>query len=367
MIKALDKWLVPYLRQCITRCKTPVTDVMLAVCDHFEPFHDTDKEGALRRLSIWHEKLPKVISSASDHEGHGPKHTFFYPNEQYDDEVIASLAELCRATKNEIEVHLHHHDDTVANFRRSLDQGIREFRSHGLLGSNLQGQPVFGFIHGNWALDDSDPQGRGCGVRGELAILKQAGCYADFTMPSAPHRTQAPIANQLYYSRSKPSGCSHHVGTRAAVGESGTRGLRDQQDWLLLVQGALGLDWRRRKWGLLPRIENSDLNSNNPPTAHRMHGWIRAEISVAGAENWRFVKLHTHGGPERNHPALIGETRQRFHDDLAIVAAQSGFRLHYVSAREMVNVLHAAEDGHAGNAGEWRDYIYGQPPCLQNT
>lgn len=364
MIKALDKWLVPYLKQCLTRQMTPVTDVMLAVCDHFEPFHDTDKDGALRRLSIWHKELPEIVASASDHHGHGPKHTFFYPVEQYDNEVITSLAELCHLTKNETEIHLHHHNDTADNFRKSLNEGVQALRRHGLLGNNRDGQPVFGFIHGNWALDDSDPQGVGCGVRGELAILKKAGCYADFTMPSAPHRTQAPIVNQLYYSRSNLSGCSHHQGIRAAAGELGTRGLRDQGDRLLLLQGALSLDWSRRKWGILPRVENSDLNSNNAPTAHRMTRWIKSEICVSGMENWRFVKLHTHGGPERNHPVLIGKARQTFHNDLAALAKQSGFRLHYVSAREMVNILHAAEDGHTGDAGEWRDYIYSPPDCL---
>jgi hypothetical protein len=47
------------------------------------------------------------------------------------------------------------------------------------------------------------------------------------------------------------------------------------------------------------------------------------------------------------------------------MARDRGFRLHYVSAREMVNILHAAEDGHGGDAGPWRDYIYTAPPLLR--
>ncbi|MDI1310835.1 hypothetical protein [Prosthecobacter sp.] len=367
MLKAFDKWLLPWLRQSIGCSKAPVTDVMLAVCDHFEPFHHTDKDGAMRRMKAWHDSLPAVTDANRDHDGSGPRHTFFYPVEQYDSEVVQSLAALCQKTRNEVEVHLHHENDTAENFARLLTQGKTDLRKHGLLGGNASGEAAFGFIHGNWALDDSDPQGEGCGVKGELAILKQTGCYADFTMPSAPHRTQTPIVNQLYYSRSNLKGCSHHQGTRVSNGESGTRGLRDKDDHLLLVQGPLGLDWQRRKWGLLPRVENSDITSVNPPTAQRMTGWINAGISVAGADGWRFVKLHTHGGPERNHEALIGDARRKFHTDLTALAASAGFRLHYVSAREMVNILHAAEDGNRGNAGEWRDYIYGQPPSLQNA
>lgn len=369
MIKAIDKWLLPYLKQTVTRDCTPVTDVLLAVCDHFEPFHDVDKAGALRRLAVWRARWPKLVASARDHSGSGPKHTFFYPIEQYDEDVIAALTELCIETRDEVEIHLHHHNDTQKNFRSSLDQGKRDLRTHGLLGSNDLGEPVFGFIHGNWALDDSDPQKRGCGVRGELAILKEGSCFADFTMPSAPHRTQAPIVNRLYYSHSAESGCSHHKGIRVssgATGSEGTQAYRSKMDHLLLVQGVLGLDWRSRKWGLLPRIENSDLNSNNPPTARRLEIGIRAGISVKGVENWRFVKWHTHGGPERNHEVLIGETRRRFHNDLTTLAQRQGFRIHYVSAREMVNILHAAEDGMTGNAADWRDYIYSPPPCLKN-
>jgi hypothetical protein len=34
------------------------------------------------------------------------------------------------------------------------------------------------------------------------------------------------------------------------------------------------------------------------------------------------------------------------------------YRLHYVNAREMVNILHAAEDGKTGNPGDYREYRY---------
>jgi hypothetical protein len=364
MIKAMDRWLLPWLKDSLLKPKVPITDVMLAVCDHFEPFHDSDKAGALRRLETWHGKLPQILASGVDHDGQAPRHTFFYPVEQYDQEVIQSLAELCVNSRNEVEIHLHHDKDTAENFCASIEKGKEDLRSHGLLGSNAAGEVTFGFIHGNWALDNSDPTGAGCGVRGELAMLKQAGCYADLTMPSAPHRTQAPIVNSLYYSKSTLSGCSHHRGTPAAAGQT----LRERPDHLLLVQGPLMLDWTRRKWGVLPRVENSDLGPANAPNLRRFQQWRNARIAVKGAENWCFIKLHTHGGPEKNHPSVIGDARRRFHEELNALAAKEGFRLHYVSSREMVNILHAAEDGHAGgDAGAWRDYLFAPPPCLQKT
>lgn len=366
MIKAMDRWLLPWLKDRISKPDVPVTDVMISVCDHFEPFHHTDKAGALRRLEQWHDKLPGILASGVDHDGQTPRHTFFYPVEQYDRDVIQSLTELCISSRNEVEIHLHHHKDTAENFLASIEHGKADLRSHGLLGSDASGAVVFGFIHGNWALDDSDPSGAGCGVRGELAMLKQAGCYADLTMPSAPHRTQAPIVNSMYYSKSTLKGCSHHRGTHLQVLEGTEHSLREEPDHLLLVQGPLMLDWTRRKWGVLPRVENSDLGPANAPNIRRFHLWRNARISVKGAENWGFIKLHTHGAPEKNHPTVIGDARRRFHDELLELAAKEGFRLHYVSAREMVNILHAAEEGHGeGDAGAWRDYIYSPPPCLK--
>jgi len=364
MIKAMDRWLLPWLKDSLLRRKVHITDVMVAVCDHFEPFHHTDKAGAMRRMSEWHRRLPELIESTCDHDGQSARHTFFYPIEQYDPDVIASLADLCHRTCNEVEVHLHHQNDTPENLVRSLAQGVSELRSHGLLGGG--GNAVFGFIHGNWALDDSDPAGRGCGVRDELRLLKQAGCYADLTMPSAPHRTQAPVVNQLYYAKSTPEGCSHHCGMRVTAGADGTRALRDDPSHLLLVQGPLKLDFQRRKWGIMPRVENADLGRQNPPTLHRMRQWIDCRISVQGAEEWCFVKLHTHGAPEHGHPSNLGPARARFHAQIQEFALNQGIRLHYVSAREMVNILHAAEDGHVGDAGDWRDYVYQPPPVLQH-
>jgi hypothetical protein len=39
------------------------------------------------------------------------------------------------------------------------------------------------------------------------------------------------------------------------------------------------------------------------------------------------------------------------------------YRLHYVTAREMVNVVRAAEAGRYGNPGEYRDYMLPPPPA----
>ena len=42
----------------------------------------------------------------------------------------------------------------------------------------------------------------------------------------------------------------------------------------------------------------------------------------------------------------------------------SRYVLHYVTAREMYNMVKAAEDGHAGNPNDYRDYILRAPFVL---
>jgi hypothetical protein len=48
-----------------------------------------------------------------------------------------------------------------------------------------------------------------------------------------------------------------------------------------------------------------------------------------------------------------------FHDSLAKLAARDqAIRFHYVTARELVNIVHAAEAGHSGNPSLFRDFRY---------
>jgi hypothetical protein len=353
MLKALDIWLPGYLRRSRPEKQNgSPRHLLLCVCDHFEPFHNTDRNGALARVENWRVNFPKLTSTFRDYDGQNPKQTFFYPIEQYDDGVIEKLAELCRASGCEVEVHLHHQNDTAENLRGVLEQGKLDLSRHGLLSRDEAGNIRYGFVHGNWALDNSHPHGLHCGVRNELAVLKETGCFADFTLPSAPNRTQTKIINNLYYATGTGCPKAHDRGVPAETGKKPSGDL-------LLVQGPLGLNWKKCKLGFLPGVENGDLTPKNPPTLDRLRLWLDLNIHVQGQPDWLFVKLHTHGAVPPNSGLFLGEAMQQFHRELARFAAENeGFHFHYVTAREMVNILHAAEDGHSGNPGEFRDYRY---------
>ena len=66
----------------------------------------------------------------------------------------------------------------------------------------------------------------------------------------------------------------------------------------MLIQGPLVLDWRQRRWGLIPRTENGCLQASQPPHIDRLDLWLKARVQVPTRPDWFFVKLHAHGAPE---------------------------------------------------------------------
>src|SRR5262249_51349982 len=118
----------------------------------------------------------------------------------------------------------------------------------------------------------------------------------------------------------------------------------------MLIQGPLLLDWQHRKWGLFPRLENACLQSSQLPSLRRLLLWLRARVQVPARPDWYFVKLHCHGAESDGQETLLGPHMVRFHEELAEYAARHpNFHFHYVTAREMYNLVKAAEDGWSGN------------------
>ena len=337
---------------------TPGGHVLLCMADHYEPCHGrADFDRGMARVKRWTESYAQYFGAFRDADGRPPKHTFFYPLEEYVEAYLDELTTLCQAGFGEVEVHLHHDRDSSANTRRQLLDGTQLLRSrHGLLANDEKGQLGYAFIHGNYALDNSRPDGRRCGVNDELTILRETGCFADFTMPSAPDPTQTRIINAIYFANDDPARPkSHDTGIPARVGE------RPAPESLLMIQGPLALNWRRRKWGVVPRLENAELLHNHPPSLPRVEMALNTHIHVEGRPEWSFVKLHTHGAIEPNANMLFSEGTRRFHADLRDYVERTGMSLHYVTAREMANIALAAIDGHAGSPNEYRDYRYRWP------
>jgi hypothetical protein len=355
--RGLHRWLGSYLAQA-SRRRPPrrgePVHLLFCLADHYEPKGSGAPPAlAWSRVERWRRDYPVLFGGFRDSDGRPPRHTFFYPAEEYEPAYLDALAELCRAGFGEVEVHLHHDRDTAAGLRHKLLAFKEVLASrHGLLARDRDtGDLRYGFIHGNWALDNSHPGGRWCGVNNELDVLRRTGCYADFTLPSAPSPTQTRKINSIYYAVGDPRRCRAHdsgtdVGTAAAPANA-----------LMLIQGPLLLDWKHRKWGLLPRIENGCLQASQPPSVARLKLWLRARVQVPTRPDWFFVKVHAHGATEAGQRALLGEAMVRFHSALARWArTDPAFHFHYVTAREMYNLVKAAEAGWKGGVAQALDY-----------
>ncbi|RDI97047.1 hypothetical protein DVT68_18320 [Dyella solisilvae] len=353
-------WLGNYLRRRAPGKVDGPVHVMFCFVDHFEPaWGRVSLETQRARVDRWCHDYRLLAGAHRDADGRPPQHSFFYPEEEYLEEHLDKLAALCAEGFGEIEIHLHHDNDTEDNFRATITRFNELLHArHGALSRDpASGELRFGFIHGNWCLDNSRADGRWCGLNNELVLLRELGCYADFTLPSAPSDTQTRTINEIYYATDDPlRPKSHDTGERVRVGGSPSGDL-------MIVQGPLGLNWRDRRRGVLPRIENADVRRSCPPTPGRVDAWIRTAVHVEGRPDWIFVKIHTHGTQERDMDTLLGEPMHAMHEYLES-RYNDGHRyvLHYVTSRELYNIVKAAEAGKTGNPGQWRDFELPPPP-----
>ena len=359
--KNIAVWIGGFFRQD-WRAEAPAgktRHLMFCFVDHYEPgWEKPTYEVECERVTRWHTEYPKLCEGRRDADGRAPIHSFFYPEEEYRPEHLDKLVDLCRMGLGEIEIHLHHDNDTEAGLREKLTRFTELLASrHDALPRDAKtGQPLWSFIHGNWALDNCHPDGTGCGVNNELIILREEGCYADFTLPAAPDPCQTSTINKIYYATDDPDQPkSHDTGVRVRVNG------KPEGD-LMIIQGPLGLMWHNRKFGLIPRIENADVRTSSPPTPKRVDAWVDMGIHVEGKPEWVFVKVHTHGTQERDMSTLLGEPMRKAFEYLETRYNDGKeWKLHYVSARETYNIIKAAEASLPGEPGAYRDHVIPRP------
>src|ERR1035438_4298488 len=84
--------------------------LIFTLADHFEPAIDiTDGYKRVphseqeRRVEWWCREYPKIVDRWRDDDGRSFAHTYFYPAEQYDEGLVAALADHCHQGWGEIE------------------------------------------------------------------------------------------------------------------------------------------------------------------------------------------------------------------------------------------------------------------------
>ena len=331
-----ELWFPGYLRNRLANRRLPSGGrVWVAIADHWEPYWRRPSDRiAAERVAVWMKHWPEIARRHSDSDGRPPQYTFFYPEEEYRPQFLDALAELRRAGIADVDIHIHHDGEGEQNFVDRMSGFIDTLVSrHGLL-RMVNGRAVFGFIHGNWALDNSRPDGRCCGLNNEITLLRDLGCYADFTMPSGNSPTQSRAVNTIYWATDdplRPRSYDHGVAVKPGHPGGGD---------LLMIPGPLGLRWAER---MMPRMEAGELASYDLPTSYRVDRWLSLAPRIG---NDIFLKLFAHGAQERHSTALLLEGGlDRLFSALTEGCGRRGYRLRYVTAWEMRQAVDAA----AGN------------------
>jgi hypothetical protein len=316
-------WFPGYLRSLRRRGPAP-RSVLMVIADHYEPWNmHRNGDPRLDMVERWCVEWPKIARRHLDADGRPPQYGFFYPVEQYEPAVLEALAEVVRAGYGDVEVHLHHENDTEAGLVRTMRQFLETLHArHGLLHVK-DGIPQFAFIHGNWALDNSRPDGKYCGLNNEIALLKQLGCYADFTLPSAPHATQTRTVNEIYWATDDPlRPKSHDCGTPVHRGCS--------EGDLLIVPGPLGFNFRGGR--VTPRLETGEIAWYDPPVAGRAGSWLDLAPRI-GTDI--FLKVFTHGAQPKNADALLNGGLDLLFEDMSAECRRRNLELHYATPWQM--------------------------------
>jgi len=352
-------WLVRYpwnrTRSFLERAVFEEKHLIFVIANHFEPGWATngilDHKTQMSRLRAYRRLAEETGRHIVDSDGTKFRHTNFYPAEQYHPEILDVLAEIQAEGLGEIEVHLHHgveRPDTA----KSLERQLVEFRDivaeqhKGLSRMKASSTPMYAFVHGNLALANSCG-GRFCGVDNEMQILRDTGCYADMTLPSAPDESQVAVINQIYEcGHPLDKAVPHRGGSRLAVGCK-------EPQLPVIFAGPLGFDWSRA----IPRLDDGALTANQGLNSSRLSRWGSANITVEGRSDWVFIKLYCHGFFDRDQSACIGADAQRFFGNVVESGARTGrHKTHFASAREAFNMVAAAIDGQSGDPNNFRNY-----------
>lgn len=308
----------------------------------------------------WLKDYRQMAAIHHDADGRRPQHTWF--TYQLAAGALKRIAKCAFLGLGEQEIHIHHgtRDDRTRDnrldFIKQTSAWIDTLQTVGAcLTAEVKPRSYFGFIHGNWALDNSrvvDGMRELCGVNNELSVLLALGCYGDFTFPSGG-TMQPKLLNKIFVSRDSDVPKSYDDPKMIRELKAGGPPIRKNEFMIFEGPGENGI--------------MSNVDEFNPPTLDMMETWVDENVHVPGRDNWIFVKLYTHSaqnlasGP-MGRENLVGGTADRFYDDIERVYNDGkNFKLHYVTSREAYNIVRAAVDGKDGDPNLYRDYVIPPP------
>ena len=144
----VHRWLGGYARASLRRMTQPRHDgprhLLVGICDHYEPLwgHASDTRGA-ERVTRWLTRYPEVVRDVRDADGRPPRHTFFFPGEQYRPEYLdIPRAAHARRIWRGGAAHLHHDSDDADKLTADLLRYLGAHAEHGHLARDESGRLV---------------------------------------------------------------------------------------------------------------------------------------------------------------------------------------------------------------------------------
>jgi hypothetical protein len=322
-------------------------DIIVMVADHFEPARRFGDTAAIESVRSWCAAYEEMASRHRDADGRSPQHTWFYRYDYPNPGCVQTLSDSVFRGFGEIEFHLHHGHDTHESMAATLSEGVAWFNRFGaMLTTEAHPRRYFGYVAGNSALDNGAGDDTLSGCPTEIAALRDAGCYADFTFPSLGSPAQPRTVNTIYYATEDGKAKSYDRGVEVAVG-------REPAGDLLMFQGPVAADWKAGCF------EDGGVENSYPTHPRRLASWLAAHVHVPGRPEWVFVKLHTHA--MQNRASFLSTAMDDTLTAMEYWWNRPPFRLHYVTAREAYNLVKAAEAGRAGDPNDYRDFVLPPP------
>ncbi|MGA2091719.1 MAG: hypothetical protein ABSH12_09720, partial [Endomicrobiales bacterium] len=128
----------------------------------------------------------------------------------------------------------------------------------------------------------------------------------------------------------------------------------------MMIQGPLVPFYKNRS-PLSLRVLGDAIDGNIRVTDKRIDRWVSTSIGIKNINNVIFIKTHTHGATD--YEAVLGDEMnfilsyfERKYSD------KKNYILHYVTARQMYNVIKALENGEDPQVIEsYRNYMVSCP------
>lgn len=331
-------WLGSYLFDPAPRIhRDRPLDICFVFVDRFVPAGDPAAQ--LEAVRNWQKAYGDLLEGHADSRGRCPKHTWFIEPSQLGPEAREQMAHWPERSWGEIEF----------LFDPSKQGGAEELRES--IGREAELLREMGAC----------PQGRFVAARGgaaltgglqaeEVAELLHAGCQADLSFPALGSPAQPANVNRIL---------DLHTHSGEVVFDVARADNSPPAESLLLLPGPthIGLT--------LGVFDGGTIGPGDPPYIWRIYHWLAAHVHLPGRPNWVFFVIHGSTASDPSRRMLLGKPLDRLWTAMEERFKSPGHRLHYVTAREAVNIARAAQAGRDGNPSDYRDFRTPPPEVLQ--